>query len=50
MVLLMLVTRSTRIMGQFRISGLWSVLGWAGTGVMGVASGAFILATLWGGK
>ena len=50
MVLLMLVTRSSRIMGQFRISGVWTVLGWAGTGVMGVASGAFILATIWGGK
>jgi NRAMP (natural resistance-associated macrophage protein)-like metal ion transporter len=50
MVLLMLLTRSARIMGQFRISGVWAVLGWAGTGVMGVASGAFILATIWGGK
>ena len=25
-------------------------LGWIGTGVMGVASGAFILAMVWGGK
>jgi len=50
MALLMVLTRSTRIMGQFRISGVWAVLGWAGTIVMGVASGAFILATIWGGK
>jgi len=26
------------------------VTGWIATGVMGVASGAFILATVWGGK
>jgi NRAMP (natural resistance-associated macrophage protein)-like metal ion transporter len=50
MALLMLLTTSSRVMGQFKISGVWRVLGWAGTGVMGVASGAFILATLWGGK
>jgi hypothetical protein len=37
-------------MGQFRISGVWTVLGWVGTGVMGVASGVFVLATIWGGK
>lgn len=50
MVLLMLLTTSAKIMGQFRISGVWTVLGWVGTGVMGVASGAFVLATIWGGK
>jgi Mn2+/Fe2+ NRAMP family transporter len=50
LVLLMLLTTSAKIMGQFRISGGWWVLGWLGTGVMGVATGAFILATLWGGK
>jgi len=50
MALLMLLTTSTTVMGQFRISGPWRVLGWLGTGVMAVASGAFILATLWGGK
>jgi Mn2+/Fe2+ NRAMP family transporter len=50
LVLLMLLTTSAKIMGQFRISGGWRVLGWLGTGVMGVATGAFILATLWGGK
>ena len=50
LVLLMLLSTRKEIMGQFRISGVWTVLGWVGTGVMGVASGAFILATVWGGK
>ena len=50
MALLMLLTTSAVIMGQFKISRLWMVTGWIGTGVMGVASGAFIVATVWGGK
>jgi Mn2+/Fe2+ NRAMP family transporter len=50
MALLMLLTTSAVIMGQFKISRLWKVTGWIATGVMGVASGAFILATVWGGK
>jgi NRAMP (natural resistance-associated macrophage protein)-like metal ion transporter len=50
MALLMLLTTSAVIMGQFKISRLWMVTGWFGTVVMGVASGAFIVATVWAGK
>ena len=50
LVLLMLLATSEKIMGQFRVSGVWMVLGWVGSGLMALASGAFILATLWGGK
>src|SRR5882757_6016751 len=50
MALLMLLTTSAVIMGQFKISRLWMATGWVATGVMGVASGAFIVATVWGGK
>jgi Mn2+/Fe2+ NRAMP family transporter len=50
MALLMLLTTSAVIMGQFKISRVWMVTGWVGTGVMGVASGAFIVATVWGGQ
>ena len=47
MVMLMLLTTSAVIMGQFKISRLWMVTGWLGTGVMGVASAVFIGVTLW---
>jgi Mn2+/Fe2+ NRAMP family transporter len=47
MALLMLLSTSTTIMGQFRISRRWSVIGWAATALMGVASTAFILAMVW---
>jgi len=50
MALLMLLTTSAVIMGQLKISRLWMVTGWFGTVVMGVASGAFIVATVWAGK
>jgi NRAMP (natural resistance-associated macrophage protein)-like metal ion transporter len=50
MALLMLLTTSAVVMRQFKISRLWMVIGWVGTGMMGVASGAFIVATVWGGK
>ncbi len=50
MALLMLLTTSAVIMGQFKISRLWMATGWVATGVMGVASGAFIVATVWGGQ
>jgi Mn2+/Fe2+ NRAMP family transporter len=46
MALLMLLSTSTAIMGRFRISGRWTVIGWAATAVMGVASTAFLLAML----
>jgi Mn2+/Fe2+ NRAMP family transporter len=46
MVLLMLLCTRASIMGQFRISRRWAVIGWAATVIMGVASGAFILAML----
>jgi Mn2+/Fe2+ NRAMP family transporter len=49
MALLMLMTSSAVVMGEFKISRLWQVTGWVATGVMGVASAAFIVATLWGG-
>ena len=44
MALLMLLSTSTAIMGRFRISGRWTVIGWAAPAVMGVASTAFLLA------
>jgi NRAMP (natural resistance-associated macrophage protein)-like metal ion transporter len=50
MALLMLLTTSAVIMGQFKISRLWMVTGWVGTGVMGIASSVFIVATVWGGQ
>ena len=46
MVMLMLLTTSAVIMGEFKISRLWMVTGWLGTGVMGVASAVFIGVTL----
>ena len=50
MTLLMLLTTRSEVMGQFKISGSLRVLGWLGTAVMGIASVAFILATVWGAK
>jgi Mn2+/Fe2+ NRAMP family transporter len=50
MALLMLLTTSAVIMGQFKISRLWMVTGWVATGVMGIASSVFIVATVWGGQ
>jgi NRAMP (natural resistance-associated macrophage protein)-like metal ion transporter len=42
MVLLMLMTRRTDVMGGFRISRSWTVTGWIATAVMAVASLFFI--------
>jgi Mn2+/Fe2+ NRAMP family transporter len=44
MALLMLMSTSTAIMGKFRISGRWTLIGWAATALMGVASTAFVVA------
>jgi NRAMP (natural resistance-associated macrophage protein)-like metal ion transporter len=44
MALLMLLSTSRAIMGEFRISRRWAVIGWGATAVMGVASTAFVLA------
>jgi len=44
MALLMLLSTSTVIMGKFRVSGRWTVIGWVATGMMGLASTAFVLA------
>jgi Mn2+/Fe2+ NRAMP family transporter len=46
MVLLMLLSVSPGVMGEFRISRPWVILGWAATAVMGVASVAFLVATV----
>ena len=46
MVMLMLLTTSSVVMGHFKISRLWMVTGWVGTAVMGVASAVFIGVTL----
>jgi Mn2+/Fe2+ NRAMP family transporter len=46
MAMLMLLSTSATIMGEFRISRPWAVIGWAATVIMGVASAAFILAIL----
>ena len=43
MVLVMRLAASRRVMGQFRITGAWFVLGWCATGVMVIASLAFLI-------
>jgi NRAMP (natural resistance-associated macrophage protein)-like metal ion transporter len=43
MVLLMHLAASRRVMGQFRISGAWLVLGWCATGLMVIASLTFLI-------
>lgn len=45
MVLLMLMSGREDVMGKFRISRTWAVLGWLATGVMGLASAFFIAAS-----
>ena len=43
MVLLMMMARNRRIMGEFRISPLLSTIGWIATGAMAIAASAFLL-------
>jgi NRAMP (natural resistance-associated macrophage protein)-like metal ion transporter len=50
MALLMRMGSDVRLMGEFRISRPWRLVGWTATVVMGVASGAFIVATVFPGK
>jgi NRAMP (natural resistance-associated macrophage protein)-like metal ion transporter len=44
MALVMILSTSTAVMGEFRISRLWAAIGWIATAAMGVASVAFIVA------
>jgi NRAMP (natural resistance-associated macrophage protein)-like metal ion transporter len=46
MALLMLMSTDVGLMGEFRISARWRVVGWTATAVMGIASVAFIMATV----
>lgn len=43
MALLMRISTNAKIMGDFKVSGWWTVLGWLATAVMTVASLAFLL-------
>jgi NRAMP (natural resistance-associated macrophage protein)-like metal ion transporter len=43
MVLVMRLGASKKLMGQFRVSGAWFVLGWCATGLMAIASLAFLI-------
>jgi Mn2+/Fe2+ NRAMP family transporter len=46
MALLMLLCTKRGVMGEFRISRRWAVVGWVATAIMGVASTVFIVAML----
>jgi Mn2+/Fe2+ NRAMP family transporter len=48
MVLIMRLASSRRIMGKFTIGRTWILLGWLGTGVMAIASIAFLLSLVVG--
>ena len=43
MYLIMRIAASKKIMGEFLVSGAWLVLGWMATGVMAIASFAFLI-------
>jgi NRAMP (natural resistance-associated macrophage protein)-like metal ion transporter len=46
MILVMRLASSRKVMGSFRIGGWWLVLGWCATGVMALASLAYLLSLL----
>jgi len=48
MVLIMRLATSRQVMGQFTIGRAWTGLGWLGTGIMALASTAFLLSLLFG--
>lgn len=43
MVLVLLMSTRSRVMGRFTISRTWALLGWSATAVMGIATVAFLL-------
>jgi NRAMP (natural resistance-associated macrophage protein)-like metal ion transporter len=46
MVLVMRLGMSRKVMGQFRVRGAWLALGWCATGLMAIASAAFLISQL----
>ena len=46
MVLVMRLGASKKLMGQFRVTGAWLILGWCATAVMAIASLAFLISLL----
>jgi hypothetical protein len=46
MALLMMMATRADILGQFKISASWSIVGWVATGLMAIAAIAFIALSL----
>jgi Mn2+/Fe2+ NRAMP family transporter len=46
MALLMLISRRQQIMGPFRVSLPWTIIGWTATAVMAIAATSFIVVSL----
>jgi Mn2+/Fe2+ NRAMP family transporter len=46
MVVMMLIARSSKVMGTFAVTGALSYVGWTATGAMAVASFGMLLTTL----
>jgi Mn2+/Fe2+ NRAMP family transporter len=42
MVLIMRLAANPRVMGEFRVTGLWNFLGWLATALMAIASSVFL--------